>query len=303
MQFSSSNSSVQKMMQQTAHPPEEHGLALTWTLAKFQDRELQQVWTFSIIMLKLASLTLLASGGAAVNVTQIGKSVIGFGSAVGESTLDAFFPGSDGSSVGVYETHTGAAPLEYIDGIDAAAILMSAASDGAGAVVAAGLLGAAVSSDEGATFVSLNDRLPHKLLSSQDVKFEAGAGGFAITGIFFASPQDGIAIASSALDDWRSVPRSATARLAPAARRRALRLRVSFPPAAPITCVLLPSFHFDPGRYRLRLFSGFDRFRYVPVTGMLEAGLLRYAALPTVRRARTITPRFPRSASPAADRV
>jgi hypothetical protein len=134
----------------------------------------------------LVALAIGAGGASAafVNVTQLGVTSIAFGSAATSNGVDMFVPGSNGGSVGVYESFNGGASVEYDSSVGqtaGAAILMSAAAtsdaDSANtAVLVAGLGGAALKSDAGWV------KTGPKGLLTQDVKYNPGSGLLSMTG-------------------------------------------------------------------------------------------------------------------------
>lgn len=53
------------------------------------------------------------------NVTHLATAVLAFGSANSNDGSSAFFPASDGNSIGMYETFDGGASMQYEDGVGA----------------------------------------------------------------------------------------------------------------------------------------------------------------------------------------
>jgi hypothetical protein len=118
------------------------------------------------------------------NVTHLKTATIAFGASSSNDGVDAFFPASDGSSVGVYISNDGGDDLNYMDGVGAtaeAAILMATAVrdvDADMSVIVGGLFGAAISFDAGKDWQKLN--IPE--IVTQDIKYESGSGLYSLTG-------------------------------------------------------------------------------------------------------------------------
>jgi len=114
-------------------------------------------------------------------------------------TDDLYVPASNGNSVGVLESHDGGDSTEYDSGVGAtveAAILMATGANGEdGSVVVGGLAGAGYSLDHGATWAKLGG-LRSPAVITQDIKYEAGSGLWALTGSFLGV--SGIASSPSA---------------------------------------------------------------------------------------------------------
>ena len=71
------------------------------------------------------------------------------------STTSAFFPGSGGETVGVFETYDGGDTVSYSDGVGQethSALLLAAGSNDDSTIVVGGVFGAGMSSDNGATW-------------------------------------------------------------------------------------------------------------------------------------------------------
>lgn len=122
------------------------------------------------------------------NVTQLGVTTIAFGSAATGDGVNAFWPGSNGGSVGVYETFNSGATVSYDDTLGptaSALILMTAGAAGTSlddaAVLVAGLGGAALSSSDSEGGVSWVSTGPKGLIS-QDAKYNPGSALFSLTG-------------------------------------------------------------------------------------------------------------------------
>jgi hypothetical protein len=136
-------------------------------------------------------LTLCLGVSAAFsNVSHLKTATLAFGSASSADGVDSFFPASDGSTVGVYESYASGADLQYVDGVGqiaGAMILMATASRDVGgnlSVVVTGLFGSAISFDGGHEW----EKLDIPVMISQDVKYEKASGLYALTGISLSEP-------------------------------------------------------------------------------------------------------------------
>ena len=124
------------------------------------------------------------------NVTKVETLAIAFGTASSHSN-EVFIPASTGASVGVLESFDSGKTYSLVNNVGAdvnAMILMAAAADSAEppAVVVAGVFGAGISTDNGASFSPLS---LGKVMISQDVKFEDRTSNlFGVAGLFNGMP-------------------------------------------------------------------------------------------------------------------
>jgi hypothetical protein len=112
------------------------------------------------------------------NVTHLDNAVIAFGAATTNGN-DMYIPASDGSSVGVIESHDAGATTTYM--VDPLAPILMAAGASSETVMVGGLLGLGLSNDFGTSFTQIMPNVA-KAVTTQDIKFETASGLFGLTG-------------------------------------------------------------------------------------------------------------------------
>lgn len=116
-----------------------------------------------------------------------------------------YVPASNGNTVGVIESKDGGATVAYSENgaaIGAVISMAAAASLSDLSVVVGGLLGVGFSTDAGATWQPLGG-IHSPAVITQDIKYEAGAVLYAITGSFLGKP--GVAVSSSASANFTTI--------------------------------------------------------------------------------------------------
>mmetsp|Transcript_19431 Transcript_19431/g.23136 ORF Transcript_19431/g.23136 Transcript_19431/m.23136 type:complete len:385 (-) Transcript_19431:110-1264(-) len=160
---------------------------------------------FHPLILSLCLGVSSASSGFS-NVSHLETAVLAFGSASSLDGVTSFFPSSDGSTIGVYESFDSGATLDYLDGVGETAeamILMAAAVRDVPnenmSVITSGLFGSAISKDGGYEWEKLN--LPE--IVCQDVKYESSSNLYALTGQSLGQPT--VAISSDGGNNFDSI--------------------------------------------------------------------------------------------------
>jgi hypothetical protein len=114
-----------------------------------------------------------------------------------------YVPASNGESVGVIESKDGGKTMTFADvgqTLGMAIAMATAASESDKSVVIGGLFGAGYSTDSGATWQKLGGI---EAATTQDVKYEANSGLYAITGNFLGKPA--VAVSASASTNFTTI--------------------------------------------------------------------------------------------------
>jgi hypothetical protein len=102
------------------------------------------------------------------------------------SATDAVFPASDGTTMGVYETHDAETIAYSLQPIGA--MPMTASGDKSTGIAMAGGMGGIAMQAAGADgFVSLMDKMPAPLFVTQDIKYNKASGIWSVTANFLQS--------------------------------------------------------------------------------------------------------------------
>lgn len=141
------------------------------------------------------------------NVTILAKTAISFGATSENAGANGLVPGSDGGASLMYEITGATGVIDKVPLTVGGLLFMAVGGDGESTSIAGGLFGAAISTDNGATYEAVD--FGKRLLTSQDVKYEASSGLFAVTGGFIGDPVS-FALSSDLGQTWDVVSADAS---------------------------------------------------------------------------------------------